>query len=142
MLEINPELWVSLEAVFTHYLHNWLCPDWICSALTNLSKPFGDSKSTLILHTPSPTPATNDQSYMLLVIICNYIPNNNVNHFILVKILKKSGFGKQLLTWFKSYLENRHQWVKIYGFKSNTFLASFGVPQGSLVSTTVFTFCQ
>lgn len=33
-----------------------------------------------------------------------------VNHCVLVKILKKMGFGEPLLTWFRSYLSLRHQW--------------------------------
>jgi len=63
---------------------------------------------------------------------------DSVNHCDVVKILEKSGFGEPLLTWFKSYIDNRQQWVNVLSFKSYAFLASPGVPQGSHSSPFLF----
>lgn len=55
---------------------------------------------------------------------------DTLNLIVLIKILNEFGIGEPLLSWFKSYLENRYQWVKLFNFKSNLFHASSGVPQG------------
>ncbi|CAI6361998.1 unnamed protein product [Macrosiphum euphorbiae] len=57
---------------------------------------------------------------------------DSVNHNVLIHILKESGFGEPLLSWLRSFVSNRYQWVKVFDVKSNLFLASSGVPQGSL----------
>lgn len=36
-----------------------------------------------------------------------------IDHAILIDVLYKTGFGELLLSWFKSYLTMRKQWVKI-----------------------------
>jgi len=61
-----------------------------------------------------------------------------VNHLALICVLKKSGIGEPLLSWFRSYLSDRYQWVKIFGIKSNVFLAPFGVLQGGHLSPLLF----
>lgn len=63
---------------------------------------------------------------------------DSANNFFLNKFLKKSGFSEPFLSWLKYYLGNRHQWVKVFGFKSNAFLASSGVPQRSHLSPLLF----
>jgi hypothetical protein len=55
---------------------------------------------------------------------------DSVNHNALVQVLKASGIGEPLLSWFSSYLSYRYQWVNLVGVKSNVYLASSGVPQG------------
>jgi len=44
---------------------------------------------------------------------------DRVDHNNLLQALRKSWFGDSLLSWFKSYLFGRHQWIKINGCKSN-----------------------
>jgi hypothetical protein len=63
---------------------------------------------------------------------------DSVNHNVLTHILKELGFGEPLLSWIRSFLSNRYQWVKIFDVKSNLFLASSGVPQGSHLSPILF----
>jgi hypothetical protein len=43
---------------------------------------------------------------------------DRVDHNILLRVLRKSGFGDPLLSWFRSYLLGRFQLVKINGYKS------------------------
>lgn len=63
---------------------------------------------------------------------------DSVNHEILILVLRVSGFGEPLLSWFRSYLKDRYQWVKVFGIKSKLFLASSGVPQGGHLSSILF----
>lgn len=63
---------------------------------------------------------------------------DSINHDVLLTVLKTTGFGKSLLTCFRSYLLKIYQWVKVHGTKSNLFLASSGVPQGGHLSPILF----
>lgn len=63
---------------------------------------------------------------------------DRVNHASLLTILEASGFGEPLLSWFKSYLSDRVQFVKINNIKSNIVTIPSGVPQGGHLSPLLF----
>ena len=55
---------------------------------------------------------------------------DRVKHSVLVHKLSKLGIHSALLGWIKSYLNGRHQHVKLQGWSSRTFDVTSGVPQG------------
>jgi len=59
--------------------------------------------------------------------------------FVLLYILRPSGFGEPLLSWFESFLTHRPQWVKVFDVRSEPFIATLGVPQGGHFSPLLFT---
>lgn len=61
-----------------------------------------------------------------------------VNHDILVSKLECYGVRGRPLSWFRSYLENRHHLVDIKGHQSQTLKLSMGVPQGSVLGPLLF----
>jgi len=63
---------------------------------------------------------------------------NSVNHKALVQVLKVSGIGEPLLSWFLSYLSHCYQWVKLFGVKSNVYIATSSVPQRGNLSQHLF----
>jgi hypothetical protein len=63
---------------------------------------------------------------------------DRVDHGVLLEILYKYGFGEPLLSWFKSYLSGRVQWVKVLGCKSVISNVPSGVPQGGHLSPLLF----
>jgi Reverse transcriptase (RNA-dependent DNA polymerase) len=60
------------------------------------------------------------------------------NHDVLINILTETGIGDPHLSWIKSYLSNRKQWVKIHGISSTITIPTSGVPQGALLSPLPF----
>ena len=63
---------------------------------------------------------------------------DTVSHDILLQKLEVYGIRGTSLKFFKSYLENRYQFVKIDNAKSIISLIEFGVPQGSILGPLLF----
>ena len=60
------------------------------------------------------------------------------SHTILLKKLEKLGVRNKELSWFKSYLDNRKQFVCIQGTYSVCLPITKGVPQGSILGPILF----
>jgi len=60
------------------------------------------------------------------------------DHKILLHTLQKKGIRGVELSWFKSYLSNRKQYVSLGGISSNEGLIKLGVPQGSILGPLLF----
>ena len=63
---------------------------------------------------------------------------DTVDHNILVKKLDHYGIRGVSNSWFKSYLNNRKQYVSINGFNSELDDIKCGVPQGSILGPLLF----
>ena len=61
-----------------------------------------------------------------------------VNHRILMEKLAQRNINKHLWIWIKSFLEGRTQQVRLGDVRSFTALCPAGVPQGSVISPTLF----
>jgi len=53
---------------------------------------------------------------------------NRVDHNILMKVLYKARFREPILSWFKSYLSDKVQFVKVFSCKSEAANVPLGVP--------------
>ena len=62
-----------------------------------------------------------------------------IDHDILLSKMNKMGFEGTNLQWFKSYLKERSQYVKLNETNSTTLQTSIGVPQGSILGPFLFT---
>lgn len=61
-----------------------------------------------------------------------------IDREILVKKLRKIGFGGLVLHWIESYLTNRKQRVKVGEYISSELNNNLGVPQGSILGPLLF----
>ena len=61
-----------------------------------------------------------------------------VDHDLLLEKLEVYNFHSDTLTWFKSYLSERKQIVKVNDCSSNELLIDSGVPQGSILGPILF----
>jgi len=63
---------------------------------------------------------------------------DTVNHQILLQRLCRYGIRGDPLQLFKSYLENRTQYVEVENIKSNPLSIQCGVPQGATLGARLF----
>ena len=63
---------------------------------------------------------------------------DTINHDILLYKLRNYGIRGTALSWFKSYLSNRQQYVFIDNNKSSMLNIRCGVPQGSILGPLLF----
>ena len=61
-----------------------------------------------------------------------------MNHRILINKLQLYGIRGHILDWFRSYLQNRKQYIHINDTNSNLGSISCSVPQGSILGPLLF----
>lgn len=78
----------------------------------------------------------NSQVYVIFTDVSKAF--DKVDHSILINILYKSGFSEPLMSWFKSHLSSRMQWINILDCSSEIAQNTSGVPQGGHLSLLLF----
>ena len=68
---------------------------------------------------------------------------DSISHHVLLNKFQAVGVPGDLWYWIKDYLADRSQATVVTSFQSETLPVKFGVPQGSVLGTTLFSlFCN
>ena len=84
------------------------------------------------------TSSLNEKKFTLAIFCDLKKAFDTCNHDILIKKLSKYGIQDIELDWFKSYLQNRQQFVSINDSCSRLLTVNLGVPQGSILGPLLF----
>ena len=66
---------------------------------------------------------------------------DSIKHSLLLKKVHSMGVSRKAVDWFKSYLSDRTQSVRIGHIVSEARAITHGVPQGSILGPTLFSIC-
>ena len=112
-----------------------------CGILYNSQYGFRPNCSTIDAiteFTANVIPALDNNDTCLAVFLDLSNAFDTINHEILLMKLKRYGVRGVALKWFRSYLNQRMQYVSLKGVHSKTELVEFGVPQGSVLGPLLF----
>lgn len=82
--------------------------------------------------------ALDSKQSAILILLDLSAAFDTISHSILLERLEEIGVGGLALSWIKSYLKDRRSRVKIGPFLSDMVENDKGVPQGSILSPTLF----
>ena len=98
------------------------------------------STETSLIHTSDRILTAVDQKKTSAVVLLDMSKAfDSVNHNILVNKLQDIGLSPSAIQWFRSYLSDRYQAVRINTAISEPLLMRSGVPQGSILGPLLFT---
>ena len=124
----SPSKTCSLDPCPTHIVKQ--CIDILLPSLTKLVNLCIKNEIHLSLSKGMPT---------ALVLLDLSAAFDTIDHDTLLSCLSsRFGFAGSALKWFRSYLQDRFQSVKIGCSLSNLFKLKFGIPQGSVLGPLLF----
>ena len=85
-----------------------------------------------ILLTDNILKAMNDKKITALVLLDLCKAFDSINHEKLLEKLSTIGASPSTVEWFRSYLSNRRQYVRINSTHSDSLPVTHGVPQGAI----------
>ncbi len=124
-----------LEKIISNQLLNFLETNTAFSNCQHGFRPRLSTESALTIKTDAIFKNMDDRKISLLTLCDLSKAFDSVSHSILLKKCAKLNIDSY---WFKSYLENRTQSVKLKTVISTKENVSFGVPQGSILGPVLF----
>ena len=125
----------SAHSQFTTFLNS----NDIVHNLQSGNRKFHSTESALLHYTDELLKNMDDKKISVIVLLDMSKAFDSIRHDLMLCKLHKLGVSDTACAWFKSYLSQRKQAVKIENTLSETLPLTVGVPQGSILGPVLFT---
>ena len=137
-ISLLPVLSKICERIALNQLTSYLTVNRRLSAHQSGNKAWHSTKTSLINSTDSILKAIDPRKVTAVILLDMSKAFDSINHEILLAKLKHVGVSSSCLSWFKSYLSERYQTVRINSTLSDKLPVVSGVPQGSILGPLQF----
>ena len=129
-----------LEKAVSSQLCSFLDRNSICEDFQSGFRPYHSTETALIRVTNDLLLSSDRGCISLLVLLDLSAAFDTIDHNILLNRLENYvGISGTALSWFKSYLSDRYQFVVVNEERSYRSQVQYGVPQGSVLGPLLFT---
>ena len=102
------------------------------------NKKWNSTETSIIQTTDTILEAMDKKQLTATVLLDMSKALDSIDHEILITELQDVGLSPSAINWFRSYLQARHQVVKIQNIISDRLPVTCGVPQGSILDPLLF----
>ena len=135
-----PILSKVIEKIVAARLRTHLEVNKLWCKMQSAYRPFHSTKSALLCVQNDILSSLNNKKMVTLVLLDLSAAFDTIDHEKLLHRLEtRFGINGTALDWFRSYLSNRSQAVRINNSSSKKMYLNFGVPQGSVLGPILFT---
>ena len=128
-----------IEKSVSIQLMNYLLQNSLISKFQSAYRPYHSVETALLkIKTDIIGEITKPNNCVLMILLDLSAAFDTVNHSILLDDLYQLGINDISLKWFKSYITDRKQCVKIENTVSTAISLKNGVPQGSILGPILF----
>ena len=137
-ISLLPVLSKVCERVVHNQLTSYLQSNDTLSKSQSGNKRWHSCETSVIETTDTILNAIDKKKLTAVVLLDMSKAFDSVNHDTLILKLQDVGISSDTLQWFRSYLSNRSQVVRIYSTLSEPLSVTSGVPQGSILGPLLF----
>ena len=137
-ISILPTLSKVLEKLINHQLIKHLNQNNILPACQSAYRA-GHGCTTALAGVTDDIFRASDNGFITVLVLLDFTKAfDTVNHALLIQILRHYGLDESALAFFREYLSDRKQYVKLSNHKSSARCLGSGVAQGAILSPTLF----